>query len=265
MAFFGTVTLALRSKAAEATTAEGVDVYEFKSQTLTDPTILCLLMVDKKTENAQFLKALSEQITDTYTPRVLATGVVQLEVAQKDKKDIITKPPKMILYVNAVRRIRDTQAKDPEQVTIMGSGFTQFQTERNNDEKRKPEVILSATTESLKEEGAYSSRLRVVSDKEGNTEELFKTVDNNTEIYFVGTLFRSMGNYMEKDYDNLKVSASFALKTDRVKDSGGYSRKPKASSMRSQLDSSFEEDDKEETSISADELASRALASLDDF
>ena len=100
---------------------------------------------------------------------------------------------------------------------------------------------------------------------EGETKDKCTTVEDGTEVYFMGNLFRSKGEMAGTEYDKLKVSLSFLEETDRVKKRGGGGRKSKATSMRSQLDASFEETESEATKLSAEELAVKASVALSDF
>ena len=160
MAFFTSISASIVSGAQETTTAEGVAAYELKAiNTACNPGIPVLLTVDKDTENAKFLKALGDKAAKEEAIRVLVSGIIQPVLAERDDKKEITKPPKVVVYVGAARRLRADTKIDPEQAVVFGSGFATPITDYEDNTKRKPEVFSSAGTESLKEEGAYCSRL----------------------------------------------------------------------------------------------------------
>lgn len=266
MAFFGTLTATLIAPAEEITTAEGVDAYEIKAVNAScTPGIPMLLIVDRKTDNGKFLKELSQLCKEDYKPRAMVTGVLQPVLAEKGDDKSIIKSPKILLYVGSARRIRADLGKDPEQAIVMGGGYCRVVTEFEDPDKRKAEVFLSAGTESVVDEGRYSSHLHVISDRDGGTDELFRNVEEGKEIYFVGSLFRSKGEMNGTEYDKLKVSATFAQETDRVQQRKGGGKRTKTKSMRSQLDSSFEDDEATVHTMSAEQLAEKTLVSLADF
>ncbi len=146
MSFFGALTATLISPAVETTTAEGVEVYEVKSINMaSDPAVPALILCDRQTEHGQFLKALADQVTDTFKPRVLVSGVVQPTAAERPENDknSITKGPKITVYAGAIRRIRADLKKDPEQIIIMGSGFCLPVFEMHDKSKRKPQLSVA--------------------------------------------------------------------------------------------------------------------------
>lgn len=266
MAYFTTLTATLLAPAAEDTTPDGVEVYKIKcANSASSPGIPTLLMVDKDTENGSFLKALSDKTSDAAC-RVLVTGVLQLTPAVKDDDGGITKAPYVTVYVGAARRIRADVQKDPEQAVVMGSGFCFPVTDYEDKTKRKAELFLSSGTESFQESGKYSSQVHLVTDPSAAyVGELFSEVPEGTEVYFQGNLFRSKGEMNGTAYDKLKVSATFAQNTERVRERGGGGKKSKVQSMRSQLNDSFEEDESVTTTMSATQLAQQASVSLADF
>lgn len=253
--------------AAEGTSSEGKPVYELKGINMASkPGVPVILMVDRESENGSFLKQLSEKTSDGSTVRVLATGIVQPVLADRNKEEkTVNKPSKIILYVGAVRRLRADLTQDPEQAVVFGSGFSTPVTNYEDPDKRKPELMVSAGTESLKEEGKYCSMLNVVGTQAYGTDELCMAVEEGKEVYFMGNLYRSAGEMNDIQYDKLKCEITFAQETDRVKKRGG-GRKPKATSMRSQLNDSFEDQGTSPTqTMSAAELSSQANLSLSDF
>lgn len=266
MAFFTSMTATLLAPAEETKSTDGVDMYEIKAMNAAgSPGVPVLLQVEKGTENATFLQALAKDAASK-PARVLVSGIIQSVLAEKDKgTKAILKSPKVIVHVGAARRVRMDIKVDPEQAVIFGSGFSAPITDFEDDTKRKSELFVSSGTESFQEEGRYESRLQVIGTDEGETKDKCTTVEDGTEVYFMGNLFRSKGQMGETEYDKLKVSLSFLQETDRVKKRGGGGRKSKATSMRSQLDSSFEETESEATKLSAEELAVKASVALSDF
>jgi hypothetical protein len=267
MAFFGAVSVSIMAPATETVNSEGTPCYELKGINMaSSPGVPVILMVPTGTENATFLKALSEKTTDGSTVRVLATGVLQPVLAEKNKQEgTINKPSKIILWVGAARRLRADLNLDPEQCSVFGNGYASETTDFEDKSIRKPELRISSGTESLKEEGTYCSMLNVQGTQATGLDEFCMQVEDGREVYFQGNLHRSAGEYNGKEYDNLKCELSFIQETDRIKKKGG-GRKPKAQSMRSQLNDSFEESNSSPTqTMSATELSAQANISLADF
>ena len=164
MAFFTTLSASIVAPAVESKTAEGVDVYEIKGiNTAANPGIPVVMLVDKTSHNAAFLKGLADKTADGSSVRVLVSGIIQPVLAQKDEatKNIV-KPPKVVVYVGAARRLRADMSLDPEQAIIFGSGFATPVTDYEDKTKRKAELLVSSGTESLQDEGKYCSRLQVL-------------------------------------------------------------------------------------------------------
>ena len=264
MAFFGAVTVNILAPAEETTSSEGRPVYQFKGLNLaSQPGVPVVCMVDKETENATFLKQLSDKTKDGSTVRVLVTGILQPVAAQKNKATKeIERISKIIIYVGGARRLRADIKLDPEQCSVFGSGFAYPQTEYKSEE-RKPELMISNGTERVDEENTRCSMLNVAGSEQTGTNQLCLTAEEGQEVYFSGSLYRSAGDY-NGPYDKLKVDLGFIQDTDRIRKSGG-GRKPKAQSMRSQLDDSFEDKGSTESSMSADDLAAQASVALSDF
>ena len=265
MAFFTNISASIVSGAEQTTSPEGVACLQFKAiNTASNPGIPVLLTVDADTENAKFLKALGDKAVAGESVRVLVSGILQPVLAERDQDKTITKPPKVIVYVGAARRLRADTKVDPEQAVVFGSGFATPQTDYEDSSKRKPAVFVSAGTESLQEVGTYCSRIDLMGDKESKTDEILTSCDDGQELYFMGNLYRSAGDYNGNVYDKLKVQASFVQATDRVRQrkSGGRS---KGVSMNSQLNDSFEETSSTAQTLSPDALASQASISLADF
>jgi len=254
--------------ATETTSSEGKPVYELKGVNLASkPGVPVILMVDQKTENGDFLQKLSQKTSDGSSVRVLATGIVQPVLADRNKEEkTVNKPSKIILYVGAVRRLRADLNQDPEQCSVFGSGFATPVTDYEDPSKRKPELMISSGTESLQQEGKYCSMLNVIGTQALGTDELCLNAEDGVEVYFQGNLYRSAGEMNGNEYDKLKCELSFAQETDRIKKRGGGGRKPKTTSMRSQLNDSFEDADSSPTqTMSAAELSNQANLSLSDF
>ena len=110
MAFFGAVSVSIMAPATETVNSEGTPCYELKGINMaSSPGLPVVLMVPTGTENATFLKALSDKTADGSTVRVLETGVLQPVLAEKNKAEgTIVKPSKIILWVGAARRLRQT-------------------------------------------------------------------------------------------------------------------------------------------------------------
>jgi len=266
MAFFTSLSASLLAPATESTSTDGVKIYEFKAlNQAANPGIPVLLHVEQGTENGTFLKALAENASTTPV-KVLVSGVIQSVLAEKDEKTKdITKPPKVIVHVGAARRLRMDTKIEPEQAIIFGSGYSSPITDFEDDTKRKRELFVASGCESLLEEGRYESRLQVIGTDEGGTGDKCETVADGTEVYFMGNLFRSKGEVGTTVYDKLKVSATFMQETDRVKTRKGGGGRKKGNSMRTQLDSSFEETESQAQTLSAEELAVKASVALSDF
>ena len=105
MAFFGAVSVSIMAPATETVNSEGTPCYELKRINMASSHgVPVILMVPTGTENATFLKTLSDKTADGTTVRVLATGVLQPVLAEKNKAEgIIVKPSKIILWVGAAR------------------------------------------------------------------------------------------------------------------------------------------------------------------
>jgi hypothetical protein len=265
MAFFGAVSVNILAPAEETTSSEGRPVIQFKGLNLaSQPGVPVVCMVDKETENATFLKQLSDKTKDGSTVRVLVTGILQPVAAEKNKATKeIDRISKIIMYVGGARRLRADIKVDPEQCSVFGSGFVFPQTEFGSDE-RKAELMVGDGTERVDEEGARCSMLNVVGSTKTGTDQICLTAEKGQEVYFTGSLYRTAGVYENTAFDKLKVDLGFIQDTDRIRKSGG-GRKPKAQSMRSQLDDSFEEKGSTESSMSADDLAAQASVALSDF
>jgi hypothetical protein len=221
-------------------------------------------MVDAASDNATFLKALGEKAAGGEAIRVFVSGILQPVLAEKSEDKQISKPPKVIVYVGGVRRMRADTKLDPEQFQVFGSGFLTPQTDYEDSTKRKPAVFVSSGTESLQKEGVYCSRLDLIGDKSSSTEEPLMQIEDGTEIYFMGNLYRSAGTYNDSTYDKLKVNCTFVQATDRVKQRKAGGRN-KPASMNSQLDSSFEESESTAQTLSPEALSAQASVSLADF
>jgi len=266
MSFFSTLSATILAPAEEGTSNEGKQTLEIKAlNTASNPGIPVLLVVDRDTDNAKFLKELAAQTAQNKAARVLVSGVLQLCPAEQDKATKeITKKPKVILYVGSVRRLRADTKIEPEQAIVFGSGFASPQTVYGSDQ-RKAELSITSGNESLVEEGRWASRVTVLGDASVGTDELTLTVEENREVFFMGNLFRNAGEVNGTVFDKLKVNLSFAQESDRMKKKGGGGRRPKAASMSSQLGDSFEETESATTTLSADDLAAQANVSLADF
>lgn len=266
MAFFGTLSVTVLGEAEPFVTPDGVDAYKINGVNTSCPDpLLVTMIVDKSTETGSFLKQVADLTASNSCGRVLVTGVVQSVLAIKGEDKSITKQPKLEMYVGSARRLRPDLKKEPEQAVVMGAGYCRPITEFEDPNKRKAELFLSAGTESVVEEGKYSSQLHVVADKEGNCEDLFRSVEDGKEVYFMGYLFRSKGEMNGTEYDKIKVSATFAQETERVQQRRGGGKRTKSKSMRSQLDSSFEDDESPASALSPEELTRKTLVSLADF
>lgn len=265
MAFFTSISAQIISEAEETKTSEGVDVYKIKALHMGNPAIPLWLYIDRDSDNAVFLKSLAGKVKGGETPRVLASGVLQACYATKDDNTKqITKPPKLIIYVGAARRLRADTNIDPEQAVVFGSGFAQVVTDFHDKTKRKPELLISSGTQDLTEEGKYSSRLQVIGDTKTKTNDVCLRVDDGKEVYFMANLFRSEGTMGETSYDKIKASATFMEEGDRVK-SKSNGRRNHTPNMSGQLSDTFEEAESEETGKSVNELAKMAGIALGDF
>ena len=266
MAFYTSISASIVAPATESKTAEGVDVYEIKGiNAATSPGIPVVMHVDRSSDNGKFLKSLSEKTKDGTSVRVLVSGIMQPVLAMKnDETKEITKPPKVIVYVGAARRLRADSKVDPEQAIVFGSGFCTALTDYEDKTKRKPELMISSGTESLTEAGTYCSQLQVLGDSSTKTDEFCLNVDDGREVYFMANLFRSKGEMKDIQYDKLKVIATFAQETDRVRSRKGGGR-PKPVAMDSQLSDSFEESESEAQVMSSDALCQQAAVALSDF
>lgn len=266
MAFYTTLSASIIAPATETTTSENVDVFEIKGiNAATQPGIPVVMQVDRKSEQGKFLKKLSDKTKDGESIRVLVTGIMQPVLAVKNDETMeITKPPKVVVYVGAARRLRADSKVDPEQAIIFGSGFATVVTEFEDKSKRKPELMVSSGTQSLQEAGMYCSRLQVLGDSATKTDETCLSVDDGREVYFMATLFRSSGEMNGTHYDKLKASATFMEETDRVRarKNGG---RPQPVAMDSQLSDSFEETESTASVMSADDLCKQASVALSDF
>lgn len=267
MALFTSISVELiKGGLKEEKSSEGVDVYSVASACrVCDPAIPVLLMIDKDSDNAAFVKALAEKADEGKRIRVLVSGVLQSVYAQKDDKTKqILKGPKLIVYVGAVRRLRADDKIDPEQAVVFGSGFVQVVTDFHDKTKRKAELLISTGTQDLKEEGKYSSRMQIIGDTKTKTDEACMRVDDGKEVYFMANLFRSKGEMNGTEYDKIKASATFLEEGDRVK-SRKSGRNNHAANMTSQLSDTFEESEGEEDAKSVNELAQAAGIALGDF
>lgn len=265
MAFFTSISAQIASEAEETKTSEGVDVLKIKALHMGSPAIPLWLYVDKDSDNAPFLKALADKIKDGTTARVLVSGVLQAVYAVKDEATKqITKPPKLIIYVGAARRLRADTNVDPEQAIVFGSGFAQVVTDFHDKSKRKPELLISSGTQDLTEDGKYSSRLQVIGDTKTKTNDVCLRVNDGQEIYFMANLFRSEGVMGDTSYDKIKASATFMEEGDRVK-SKSNGRRNHTPNMSGQLSDTFEETETEDKSKSVNELAKMAGIALGDF
>ena len=265
MAFFTSLTCALVSGAETTTTPEGVPAYQFKAiNAACNPGVPVILMVDSTSENGKFLAALGEKAAGGEAIRVFVSGILQPVLAEKLEDKSISKPPKVIVYVGGVRRMRADTKLDPEQFQVFGSGFITAQTDYEDSTKRKPAVFVSSGTESMQKEGVYCSRLDLIGDKNSSTEEPLMQTEDGTEVYFMGNLYRSAGTYNESSYDKLKVNCTFVQATDRVKQRKAGGRN-KPASMTSQLDASFEESESTAQTLTPEALSAQAAVSLSDF
>lgn len=266
MSFFSTLSATLLAPAEEGTSNEGKPTLEIKAlNAASNPGIPVLLVVDRDTDNAKFLKELSQKASTGAAARVLVSGVLQLIPAEQDKgTKEITKKPKVILFVGSARRLRADTKIEPEQAVVFGSGFASPQTVFGSDQ-RKAELSITSGNESLVEEGRWASRVTVLGDASVGTDELTLTCEDGQEVFFMGNLFRNAGEVNGTEFDKLKVNLSFAQASDRMKKKGGGARRPKAASMNSQLGDSFESTESATTTLSADDLAAQANVSLADF
>ena len=266
MSFFTTISASLLAPATEGTSNEGKPTLEIKAlNAASNPGVPVLLVVDRETENAKFLKELAAQTADNKAARVLISGVMQMVPAEQNKETKeITKAPKIIVFVGSARRLRADTKIEPEQAVVFGSGFASPQTVYGSD-ARKAELSITTGNESLVEEGKWASRLTVLGDAAAGTDELTLTVEEGQEVFFMGNLFRNAGEVNGTVFDKLKVNLSFAQASDRMKKKGGGGRRPKAASMSSQLGESFEDTESATTTLSADDLAAQASVSLADF
>lgn len=270
MSFFTTLTATILAAPEKDTDADGNEVIKIKAvNQVCKPAMPVWLVIPADTENAKDLASMADKTAQGEVRRVLVTGVLQIVAATRSEdKQTIEKAPNATVYVAAYRRIRMDLNKEPEQAVVMGSGFSAPVNveHRNADSDRKPEIYISTGNESLLQEGKYASQLHCVGDVANkNVGELFKTVGEGTEVYFVGNLFRIKGDIPNGgQYDKLKTSVTFALETDRVK-TRGYQAKTKQASMKTQLDDSFEDDEPATNTLSAEQLADQARVTLADF
>lgn len=265
MSFFTTISTTLLAPAEDAVANDGTAMLEIKAMSgASNPGIPVILMVRKDTDNAKFLQELSKLPSENKVARVLVSGVVQMVPAEVDKqtKEVVKKP-KIVVVVGSARRLRADTKIEPEQAVIFGSGFASPQTVYGSDQ-RKAELSITTGNESVREEGKWASRLTVLGDQAVGTDEICLKIDENRELYFMGNLFRSAGEVNGTHYDKLKCSLSFAQESDRVKAKSG-GRRPKATSMNSQLGDAFEADSSASTTLSRDDLAAQASVSLADF
>lgn len=269
MAFFGTVSVLIIEAATKTKSTDGIEIYEIRgANTMGTNHIPCLLQVDCHSEVGIFLKDLADLAAKGQGTRTLVSGIVQVvPCIGGGKKGPIEKPPKLVINVGSARRLRADKGKDPEQATVFGAGFIRPQTNFNNKSERLPKVYISNTTESLLEEGEFSSGITLSAENQSNAKDLFLVVEDGKEVYFQGNIFRDCGDVGGNTYDKLKIVCSFAQETDRkqARKSGAYGQQ-KAPAMSGQLDSSFEDDD-DGTSAGTTDLASDAFISslLKDF
>ena len=267
MAFFTSISAnLLKAEAKETTTAEGAEVYEIKGYNNGDGTAIPLvLLIDKESDHAAFAKGLAELANKDTSVRVLVSGVLQSVYAEKDKKSgKITRVPKLIVYVGAIRRLRADTKLDPDQAIVFGSGFSQVVTDFHDKTKRKPELLISAGTQDVKEEGKYTSKLQVIGDSRSKTDEVCLRVEDGQEVYMMANLFRSEGVMNETAYDKIKASATFMEESDRVR-SRKSGKRGSSANMTSQLSDTFEDSEPEEDTKSVSELAKLAGLALGDF
>jgi hypothetical protein len=267
MSFFTTLSASLLSTAAEATNSEGVDIYEIKAVNLpaSGEAIPILLQVDQESTQGRWLKEAAAMTKDGKAMRVLVSGILQQQLALKnDETKEITKPPKLVVYVGAARRLQADTKKDPEQSIVFGSGFARPSFDFEDKRKRKPEIFVSTGNESLTEPGTYASSLQLLGESEQKTDVKCLDVEDGREVYFMANLFRIKGQMGDIQYDKLKASATFIEESDRVRSRKSNGR-PKPVSMNSQLNDSFEESDSSAQVMSSDELVKQAAISLADF
>ena len=264
MAFYTSITAYIANKAEKKTNADGIEIVEVQALNKScDPPILMRIQADADSEHGKFINALSQDAA-TKSPRVLVTGIVQVVSAVKnDETKEITKPPKLIVYAGTARRVRNDMKIEPPQAIIFGNGYARVQESRESN-KRKPELYVSGSTESLVEEGAYSEGLQLLGDSSTKTDVVCLEIDDSREVYFMANLFRSAGEYMDVKYDKLKARATFLQETDRVRSKGG-GKKGKTVSMSSQMSDSFETAESTAEVMTADELCKQAAVSLADF
>lgn len=266
MSFFTTLSTTLLAPAEDAVANDGTAMLELKTMcNASKPGIPVILMVRKDTDNAKFLQELAKLPQEGNLPRVLVSGVVQFVAAEVDKqtKEVVKKP-KIVVVVGSARRLRADVKIEPEQAVVFGSGFASPQTVYGSDQ-RKAELSITSGNESVREEGKWASRLTVLGDQAVGTEEICLSIDENRELFFMGNLFRQAGEVNGTHFDKLKVNLSFAQESDRVKAKGGSGRRPKATSMTSQLGAAFEEDTSAATTLSRESLAAQVQESLADF
>lgn len=265
MAFYCSMTGFILEAAEETTTAEGVEVYQVKAINKScDPPILMSIMADKGSPQGDMLNGVSKLVAKKEAARVLVSGIMQpIAAIKSDETKEITKKPKVIVYAGAVRRIRADLKLEPEQAIVFGSGYARVQESRDDTTKRKPELYVSGSTESLKDAGEYSQGLQIIGDPATKTDVKCLEVDDGREVYMMANLFRSAGEYMGTIYDKLKARATMLQETDRVRSKGG--KAGKTASMNTQLSSTFESSESTAEVMSADELCQQAAVSLADF
>ena len=266
MAFYTTLSASIVAPATDGKTSEGVDVFEIKGvNAATSPGIPVLMQVDKTSEHGKFLKQLSDKTKDGSTIRVLVSGIFQPVLAIKnDETKAITKPPKVVVYVGAARRLRADSKVDPEQAIIFGSGYTRPSFDFEDKTKRKPELFISGSTQSMTEPGVYTSSLQLLGDSGTKTDSTCMEVEDGRECYFMANMFRSKGTMGETEYDKIKAVATFLEETDRVRARKGGGRAAPVS-MTSQLSDSFEESESKAQVMSSDDLCKQAAVALSDF
>ena len=127
MAFYTTLSASIVAPATKTKNPDGVDIFEVKgicAPNTSNSGIPVLMHVDADSEHGQFLKALSDKTAEGASIRVLVTGLMNPVLAMKnDETKEITKPPKVIVYVGAARRLRADSRVDPEQAIVLAAGL----------------------------------------------------------------------------------------------------------------------------------------------
>ena len=268
MAFYTTLSASIVAPATKTKNPDGVDIFEVKgicAPNTSNSGIPVLMHVDADSGHGQFLKALSDKTAEGASIRVLVTGLMNPVLAMKnDETKEITKPPKVIVYVGAARRLRADSRVDPEQAIVFGSGFARPSFDYEDKTKRKPEIFVQAGTESLEEAGKYASSLHILGDSATKTDQFCMDVDEGREVYFMAHLIRSNGTMGDVQYDKLKATATKIDETDRVRSRKGGGR-AKPVSMNTQLSDSFEESESEAQVMSSEDLCKKASVALSDF